>query len=153
MSLLTWDAAYSLNVAEIDRQHQRLFALFNALYEAMQQGRAPEAIGKVLDAVVDYTHYHFAFEEQYLREHGYADSEAHRAEHRRLSEQARELARRAREGDVTPATLKFLSGWLLGHILVSDRKFARELEGMAPGGDAGVPAATRPAERGVPIGR
>lgn len=153
MSLLTWDDSYSLNVAELDRQHQRLFALFNELYEAMQQGRAPAAIRQVLDAVVDYTHYHFAFEEQFLHENGYAAGDTHCTQHRELALQARELARRAREGDVTPATLKFLSGWLLSHILVSDRKFATEMGLVGASRPAGRPAATRPAAWQAHAGR
>jgi hemerythrin len=124
MPLLTWDEKYSLNVAELDRQHQRLFTLFNELYEAMQQGKGPHVIEKVLAAVIDYTAYHFAFEENLLRQNGYADLAAHRAEHLQLAERSKELATRARKQDVTPATLKFLSSWLVDHILVEDRKFA-----------------------------
>lgn len=131
MALLTWDDKYSLNVAELDRQHQRLFDLFNELYEAMQQGKGPAVIGQVLTAVIDYTAYHFAFEEGLLRQNGYPQFAAHHAEHVRLGQQAKELAARARQQDVTPATLKFLSGWLLNHILVEDRKFAASLGGSA----------------------
>jgi hemerythrin len=129
MALLTWDDKYSLNVAALDRQHQRLFALFNELYEAMQQGKGPYVIEKVLTAVIDYTAYHFAFEENLLYRHGYAGTAAHHQEHLKLAQQAKELAIRARRHDVTPATLKFLSDWLLNHILVEDRKFAASLGG------------------------
>ena len=131
MALLTWDEKYSLNIVELDRQHRRLFALFNDLYEAMQDGHGADVIDKVLTGMIDYTAYHFAYEEKLLRENGYKDTAAHRAEHARLAQQAKDLAVRARDGDVTPATLKFLSGWLLNHILVEDRKFAGCLAGGA----------------------
>lgn len=126
MSLLTWDEKYSVDIAEIDRQHQKLFALLGELYEAMQQGHATEVTGKVLERVVDYTVYHFDYEERLFRACGYPDDAAHRAEHARLAAQAKELAQRlqARPADVPVATLKFLCDWLGRHILVSDKKFA-----------------------------
>jgi hemerythrin len=126
MSAFVWEDKYSLQIAELDRQHQKLFALFNELYDAMQQGHAAEVIDKVLTSVVDYTAYHFAFEEKLLHESGYVEEAAHRAEHGKLAEQAKVLAQKLGQGkaDVTMATLKFLGDWLARHILVSDKQFA-----------------------------
>lgn len=126
MSLFVWDAKYALNIAELDRQHQKLFALFNDLYDAMQDGHGNEVVDKVLTGVVDYTAYHFETEEKLLRQHGYVEEAAHRAEHARLAEQAKALVLRHRAGEtkVTLATLKFLCDWLNNHILGSDKKFA-----------------------------
>ena len=140
MSMFAWDAKYSLDIPEIDEEHQRLFALFDELYEAMQQGHGQEVIDKVLTSVLDYTAYHFAHEELLFRTYGYADEAAHRAEHVHLTEQAESLAHKLRAGhaDVTVATLKLLFDWLNQHILGSDKKFAPLLIA------AGVP--TSPAE-------
>jgi hemerythrin len=131
MTLFVWDAKYDLHISEIDRQHQKLFALFNELYGAMQQGHGNEVIDKVLTRVVDYTAYHFAAEEKLLRQHGYADEAAHRAEHAKLTEQAKALVQKLKAGrsDVAMATLKFLCDWLNNHILGSDKKFAPFLIG------------------------
>jgi hemerythrin len=126
MSVFVWEDKYSLDIEDLDRQHQKLFALFNELYDAMQQGHGNEVIDKVINRVVDYTAYHFAFEEKLLHQCGYVEEAAHRAEHGKLAEQAKELAQKLRSGraDVTMATLKFLGDWLTRHILVSDKKFA-----------------------------
>lgn len=126
MSAFVWEDKYSLHIAELDRQHQRLFALFNELYDAMQQGHGSEVIDKVLTSVIDYTAYHFSFEEKLLREAGFKDEAAHRAEHAKLGEQAKVLAQKLKAGnaDVTIATLKFLGDWLARHILVTDKSFA-----------------------------
>lgn len=126
MSAFVWEDKYSLHIAEVDRQHQRLFALFNELYDAMQQGHGPEVVDKVLTSVIDYTAYHFAFEEKLLKDAGYDEEEAHRAEHQKLAEQAKALAQKLRQehADVTMATLKFLGDWLTRHILVSDKRYA-----------------------------
>ena len=94
MSAFVWEDKYSLQIAELDRQHQKLFALFNELYDAMQQGQADEVIDKVLTSVIDYTAYHFDFEEKLLHEAGFREEAAHRAEHAKLAEQAKALAQR-----------------------------------------------------------
>jgi hemerythrin len=131
MSLFVWDSKYSVNIREIDQQHQKLFALFNQLYEAMQEGYGNDVVGKVLTGVLDYTAYHFAFEEKLFRQYGYADEAAHRAEHAKLTEQAKTLVQKLHAGQahVTMATLKFLCDWLNNHILGSDKKFAPFLIG------------------------
>jgi hemerythrin-like metal-binding protein len=131
MSLFVWDSKYSVNIHEIDAQHQNLFALFNQLYDAMQEGHGNEVIGKVLTGVLDYTAYHFAYEEKLFRQYGYADEAAHRAEHAKLTEQAKTRVQKLHAGQshVTMATLKFLCDWLNNHILGSDRKFAPFLIG------------------------
>ena len=126
MSLLAWDAKYVLGIAEIDRQHQKLFALFNELYEAMQDGRGDQVAAKVLIKALDYTVYHFACEEKLLRQYGYTEEAVHRAEHGRLADQTKSLIGRIDTGqtELSIATLKFLCDWLNEHILDSDREFA-----------------------------
>ena len=126
MSLFVWDAKYSVDIHEIDRQHKRLFGLFNELYEAMQEGHADDVVDKVLTRVVDYTAYHFETEEKLLAQYGYHDEAAHRAEHAKLTEQVKTLMQKLKAGDplVSLATLKLLSDWLNHHILGSDQKYA-----------------------------
>jgi hemerythrin len=124
--LFKWDEKYSLNIIEIDRQHQKLFALVNELYEAAQKGCGHEVTGKVLKSVLDYTVYHFDFEEKLLHEYAHPAEAAHRAEHAMLTQQAIALVQKHQLGDglVTMATLKFLSDWLNDHILGSDKEYA-----------------------------
>jgi hemerythrin len=44
MSYLKWSDKYSLNVAEIDEQHEKLFSLVNDMYDAMHAGKGTEII-------------------------------------------------------------------------------------------------------------
>jgi hemerythrin len=126
MNVFAWDPKYSVKITEIDSQHQHLFALFNQLYDAMQQGRAADVIDEVLEEVIDYAGYHFAHEEALFLHFDYPDLQAHQAEHEDLAQQARMLAEKLHDGqkDVSLATLKFMSDWLTDHILGSDMKYA-----------------------------
>ena len=44
MSLITWDESLSVNVAEIDRQHQKRVAMINELHDAMKSGKGKEIV-------------------------------------------------------------------------------------------------------------
>ena len=124
--MIEWDQRYSVDIAEIDRQHRKLFDLLNELYAAMQEGQADQVVGKVLDRVVDYTVLHFAHEERLFTQYGYPGAAAHRDEHAQLTAQAKGLAERLKsgKGDVPVSTLKFLCDWLSRHILGSDKGYA-----------------------------
>ena len=39
MKRLEWNESFSVNVAELDQQHQKLFDLINLLYEAWQSDK------------------------------------------------------------------------------------------------------------------
>lgn len=125
MGPFVWDSKYKLDIEELDREHQHLFALCNELYEAMQEGHGPDVVGYVLGSVAEYTGYHFEHEERLFREYGYDDA-AHRAEHARLTDQTWALVRKLQDGQahVSIATLQFLFDWLKDHVLGSDRRYA-----------------------------
>lgn len=129
MILFQWDSRCAVNIGEIDRQHQRLFALLDQLYVAIEEGHENEVVEKVLEGVLDYTVYHFGTEERLLHEFAYPEAAAHRAEHAKMTEQTKSLLQKLRADDrlVSVATLQLLCEWLNNHIMVSDRKFARFL--------------------------
>ena len=62
---------YSVNIASIDAQHQKLFAIADELHEAMRNGQAGPVLAKTLDRLVQYTKTHFANEEGLMKIHGY----------------------------------------------------------------------------------
>ena len=60
MALFTWDTKYSVGLADIDEQHQRLFRLINDLHDAVQHGHGREMMTRVLQELVAYFKTHFA---------------------------------------------------------------------------------------------
>ena len=90
MSYLKWTMAYSVDVPEIDEQHKRLFALVNDLHHAMKTGKDKD-LARIIDAVVDYTDYHFKAEEELLRSCAYPEFDEHKEMHDSLTRRARHM--------------------------------------------------------------
>ena len=125
MSLFTWSDSYSVDTPGIDAQHKKLFDLINSLHAAMIQGKGKEVLGQILDGLVDYTKVHFAAEERMLEKINYPDLSAHVAEHDVFIRKAYALQTDYRNGKLalTLPTMDFLKGWLINHIMKTDKKY------------------------------
>lgn len=126
MSLMTWDKKYSIEVAEIDKQHERLFMLFNKLHESMSAGKDKAILMKELSDLIDYTRVHFAAEEKLMKEFSYVGFVEHKRVHDDLIDEAISLKERYAKGEITLSTevSRFLTSWLTEHILDMDRKYS-----------------------------
>ena len=70
MAFFNWEDRFSVGIAEIDMQHQKLVQMLNELYDAMKAGKGNDVLGKVLNGMIQYTASHFATEERYMKLHG-----------------------------------------------------------------------------------
>lgn len=134
MAFFEWDDSYSVNVAEIDKQHQRLIGLINELHEATEQGKARdttagvvdelETILSVLDELVDYTSEHLALEEKYMLRYAYPQYAQHKAAHVEFVGRVQELRRDFDEAKALfPLQIvQFLKDWWMKHIADVDQK-------------------------------
>ena len=48
MSFIEWDEKYSVQVKEIDEQHQKLIGLINTLHDAMRDGKGRDVISGII---------------------------------------------------------------------------------------------------------
>ena len=65
MSLIKWNDAYSIGFDEIDLQHRQLIKIINNLDHALECGQPDKLTWikhETLDALTDYTVFHFSFE-------------------------------------------------------------------------------------------
>jgi hemerythrin-like metal-binding protein len=131
MPLIQWAPKYSVNVREIDQQHQKLMALINELYDAMTAGHGKDVLSKVLGELINYTVYHFSFEEKLFDKHGYPETAAHKSEHEKLKATATDLKQKfdSGKGQITLEVMNFLKNWLNNHILGTDKKYTAFLNG------------------------
>jgi hemerythrin-like metal-binding protein len=127
--LITWSDRYSVGVARIDAQHQRLVELLNEFHAAMLAGGGRAAVGKTLDGLVDYTLSHFAAEEALMKHVAYPGYEQHKAEHTKLIEQVKLLTGKAQTAGsaLTLEVAAFLQHWLTDHIANVDKKYGPHL--------------------------
>jgi hemerythrin-like metal-binding protein len=127
---VTWSTQYSVGIAAIDAEHQKLIGLLNDLHAAMLQGRGRAVMGKVLDGLSAYTVSHFAHEENLMRLHSFPGYAAHKAEHDKLVKQVKSLQEEFREGNATISleVMTFLQNWLVNHIVGVDRKYTAHLQ-------------------------
>jgi len=128
--LMTWDDALSVHIPEIDEQHKKLIELLNRLHECKAAKKGDATIRGILEELVDYTVYHFAFEEKLFDQHGYPQTPEHKESHRKLEAQVHEFAKAFEAGSASLSAdlFMFLRGWLNGHIRGSDRQYGPFLQ-------------------------
>jgi hemerythrin len=99
-----------------DAQHQVLFDILDEI-------RQPEADGRIIQRLRDYTESHFTLEEQYMEKLGYPDREAHCRAHDRFR---REIDEVLDSGDCDALFRDiigtFLTEWLTRHVFGVDKK-------------------------------
>lgn len=129
--MFEWKPEYSVQLREIDAQHQRLFILASDLHVAMSQGKGKTVLEPALARLVEYTKVHFATEERLMRRYNYADSDAHKVQHDELTARVLDFQKRflRQEACLTIDLMEFLQDWLAHHINGSDQKYSADLRG------------------------
>jgi hemerythrin len=129
MALVTWDQSYSVSVKRLDEQHQKLFALLNALHEAMRKGKGQAVLQDTVGELSTYTLTHFRAEEELLRKTNYPGLAAHQAEHQKFMTRVSQFIEEIRAGKISTSitVLTFLKDWLAKHIQQTDRSYAAYL--------------------------
>jgi hemerythrin-like metal-binding protein len=122
---IKWDpVVYGVGAPEMDEQHKRLFSMISGLFEAERTGKSKEAVGRILDGLIDYAVSHFAKEEEYLRRIGFPDFGSHKKKHEELAAQVTHMYKDYREGSNSVMKLYgFLTDWLQDHIRKEDKRY------------------------------
>jgi len=129
MALVTWDKSYSVKVRRCDEEHQRLFQLMNALYDAMRVGKGRTVVRQIVAELSDYTKTHFLAEESLMERAKYPGLAGHRIEHQRFVTRVAEFQKDldGGAGGNTVAVLEFLNDWLVKHIKKVDQSYSAHL--------------------------
>ena len=81
MKDLIWDNSLSIQIQEIDEDHQRLVDLFNILSHSVADGDDTNYIEAVLEELISCTVWHFRHEERLMLKYGYKGFREHKQEH------------------------------------------------------------------------
>ena len=143
MSFMVWSEELNTGVDIIDRQHRELVAMLNRAAPVLARSSqdSMQAVGPLLDGLVNYAAVHFRTEEDMMATAGMdrRAREHHHATHAGFAEQVGRMAQSFSQGvDVTgDRLLSFLASWLVLHILGEDQAMARQFRALA----TGLPAA------------
>ena len=123
---LHWDDSLELGFAQIDDEHRSIFAHFEQLSAAAQEGQPQEIIGQLATFLFEYTHVHFAHEDRIMLEYHYPKIEVQRREHGEFTRDTNELKKRLElEGatrELAIETAGKLLRWIIQHIKKHDRE-------------------------------
>lgn len=125
--LFPWSDDYCIGVSEVDRQHQILVHLINELHQGVATKSDGQSISRSLEALVNYTVSHFAFEEEMFAHTGYPELATHKEAHENLLGDLANFGKRINNGvdeQLFAELLDFLKVWLVRHIQGSDKHYA-----------------------------
>ena len=129
MALTEWDNKYELGIQEIDDHHRELVELLNKTYDLILYSTENDDMQKILLKLTMYTEYHFATEEQMMKDAGFTGLKTHKSKHGNFKKQLALLMQDhlSAAPHVNTDIVLFLWDWLHKHILKYDKKFIASL--------------------------
>jgi hemerythrin-like metal-binding protein len=130
MSLLSWKPEYSVNEAELDKHHIKLFEILNTVYENVMNSTEVDCVLPNLNELSECTTSHFTAEEQHMREKEFHEIDAHITKHREFTHTIETLKTHCNGNnlEVAKELIILLGDWLLSHVLTEDKKYSLESE-------------------------
>ncbi|MEE8393153.1 MAG: bacteriohemerythrin [Rhodospirillales bacterium] len=132
MTTISWSDDLSVGVHILDADHRLLIDLIKQFNGAVDSGQDPDRISAILNAIYDYTDFHFIREETLMKACGYEDVKAHHGVHEKLTGRMKEICQQyaASEGaDISDGIKTFLNEWLTRHIMGHDKNYAQSMAG------------------------
>jgi len=129
--LIIWNDKLVTGVAEIDEQHRILINSINEANTRLANNTSAEIQDQITRDLLSYALYHFETEEELMQEFNYAeakaeDSDTHLQQHRAFSSTVVSVRENIKAGNLISREdlLSFLNGWLINHILNTDKRLA-----------------------------
>lgn len=125
MALIQWQDSFSLGIAEVDHEHKSLIDLINVLHGSLTTSARTDEIAEFLAELHASVAAHFALEERVMRQAGYREFAAHKAEHERLLDEIRGIMdeqRSSPDADYERALAERLRDWFERHFRDADRR-------------------------------
>lgn len=135
-----WDDKFNTGVDVVDEQHRKLVELINRLGSINAHLTSTAELGEILTELANYTVYHFGTEENLMKQ--YAVDAGHQAVHIKAHQHFTAqvtVAAKILLGSKDVSTqlvaplLKYLTNWLVQHILGSDTRMGQEILALQAG--------------------
>jgi len=125
--MLVWKDEYATGIQMIDEQHKRLFEIGNSIYNLLENYLLDDKYDKIVAIVnelKEYTKYHFASEENYMREIKYRKYLEQKTEHSDFIDKLEEMELKdidQNQEQYIRDLLTFVFNWILEHIIQKDK--------------------------------
>jgi len=131
MTLLEWQAVFSVGIPSMDFEHQKMIRMINEIYDEMSRRRDAESIEQFLGDIHAAINAHFALEERMMRDAGYSEYEAHKDDHEELLERIRDMMDEFRRDPENGFLLlrENLADWFERHFASFDARLHGQLGG------------------------
>lgn len=125
---IVWTSDLNTGIDVVDNQHKEIVKFINQLEDAITQSN-PQAVGKVLGELVNYTLSHFAFEESLQAEAGYKFAKPHKAIHDVFAKRVTQYQEKHILGeDIAEDLHCMLCTWLVHHIKRDDMAYVSDVK-------------------------
>jgi len=129
IDIFPWSEHFFIGISLIDEQHQKLVDILNRLANHIAFESSKEELHTLFDELADYVNYHFKAEERIWDNYFANDDQllGHKDDHHIFNEQLialRQAIDIKPKHEILSSTLRFLTRWLVSHILESDMYMA-----------------------------
>ncbi len=123
---LQWNETYATGDAEIDSQHQQIFAYLNELNRKTQHTYSQKWAKDFMETLIHFIRNHFYFEEMVMRKKACLAAKKNKEQHAKLlhilSEKQNDLSKHEYDVESLSRLQTFLSHWFMRHTLHVDIK-------------------------------
>lgn len=126
-----WKQDYITGNAQVDRQHQHIFEIVNAIHDAVVTNHNLYIMQELLECLANHTIEHFQTEESLMMAVDYPDYDRHKQTHDSLLAKVDNLLLKFRDRNTAVITIEitqFLTEWLAHHIKGEDQKMIQFLQ-------------------------
>jgi hemerythrin len=136
MAQIEWDNTFSIGNDTIDKQHRKWIQLYNDVDKVLQEtdpGVFSRTKAEVLKDMQEYAHYHFRFEENYMKDIHFPELAQHWRLHKDFDYNLFKYIRKLETGGIIlhSEILTVAREWLINHILHEDMKIRKFQEAQA----------------------
>jgi len=119
-----WKDKFSVNVDDMDNHHKKLMGYFVELQCEIESDKATQKVGEILNALTEYTKFHFVEEERLMRAMNHLELATHINHHAYFINEVKEMSRQFDlQALPSRSVLGFLRDWFINHIMCEDSKY------------------------------
>jgi hemerythrin len=125
---LYWSDRFTVGNEKIDNEHKVFMDLVRSSSAAIDSHNDTEYVGRYLEELKLYAHFHFFSEETIMINSGYPNYESHRQAHLELLDTLdKKICEYKKNTESGESLIEFIYEWFVSHIMTVDKKLVSHL--------------------------